>query len=93
MNGHYINNIQYADDTALIADSEQDLQNILNEVNTEGQKWGLKINKKKTKVMKISRAPSKITIKLNNEKLEQVQNFRYLGVKLDILDHKWAIES
>uniref|UniRef100_A0A914VVT7 Uncharacterized protein n=1 Tax=Plectus sambesii TaxID=2011161 RepID=A0A914VVT7_9BILA len=46
-------------------------EEILDEVAAEGQIWGLRINKKKTKVMKVSRTPSETTIKLGNEKLEQ----------------------
>ena len=44
--------------------------------------------------MKISRIPSKIMIKLNNEKLEQVQNFKYLGVIInEQLNHELEIRS
>uniref|UniRef100_A0A914WK67 Reverse transcriptase domain-containing protein n=1 Tax=Plectus sambesii TaxID=2011161 RepID=A0A914WK67_9BILA len=94
VNGQYINNIRYANDTALVADSEQDLQQILDEVAAEGQIWGLRINKKKTKVMKVSRTPSNTTIKLGNEKLEQVHRYKYLGGLIDDqLNHEVEIKS
>ena len=49
VNGHNINNLRYADDTVLLAESEEDLQRIIDVVNRESKKYGLHMNVKKTK--------------------------------------------
>ena len=49
--GRNINNLRYADDTTLMADSEEELQSLLMEVKQESEKVGLKLNIQKTKVM------------------------------------------
>ena len=46
-----INNLRYADDTTLMADSEEELKNLLMTVKEEGEKVGLKLNIQKTKIM------------------------------------------
>ena len=53
--GNNINNLRYADDTVLIADSEEKLQNILTTVTVESENKGLKPNAKKTECMVISK--------------------------------------
>ena len=80
VNGKYMNNIRYADDTVLFADSVQALQEIVSRVNDEGKKYGLSINERKTKFMVLSREEhpdARITI--NNKRIERVQEFKYLG--------------
>ena len=52
-----INNLRYADDTALMAESEEELKSLLMKVKEESEKDGLKLNIQKTKIM----APSPIT--------------------------------
>ena len=49
--GSTINNLRYADDTVLLAETEEDLQDILNEVNRIGITFDMKMNAKKTKTM------------------------------------------
>ena len=46
-----INNLRYADDTTLMADSEEELKSLLMKVKEEGEKVGLKLNIQKTKIM------------------------------------------
>ena len=46
-----INNLRYADDTTLMAESEEELQSLLVKVKGEGEKVGLKLNIQKTKIM------------------------------------------
>ena len=46
-----INNLRYADDTTLTAESEEDLKSLLMKVKEEGEKVGLKLNIQKTKIM------------------------------------------
>ena len=55
--GKNINNLRYADDTTLIAESEEELNSLLMKVKVESEKVGLKLNIKKTKI----RASSPIT--------------------------------
>ena len=55
INGQTISSIRYADDTALIAENEQDLQEVMSKLQFLGDEYGLKINKTKTKVMVISK--------------------------------------
>ena len=55
--GRNINNLRYADDTALMTESEEELKSLLMKVKEESEKAGLKLNIPKTKIM----APSSIT--------------------------------
>ena len=49
--GRNINNLRYADDTTLMAESEEELKNLLMKVKEESEKIGLKLNIQKTKIM------------------------------------------
>ena len=49
--GRNINNLRYADDTILIAESEEELKSLLMKVKEESEKFGLKLNIQKTKIM------------------------------------------
>ena len=67
--GRNINNLRYADDTTLMAESEEELKSLLMKVKEESQKAGLKLNSQKAKIM----ACSPITSwQLNGEKMETV---------------------
>ena len=76
--GRTINNLRYADDTTLMAESEEKLKNLLMKVNKESEKVGLKLNIQKTKIM----ASGPITSwKTYGEKMETVRNFILGGSK------------
>ena len=79
--GVNINNIRYADDTVIIADSAEKLQLLLNTVNRESELMGLKINIKKTEVVVTSKNPEppNCNILINDERIKQSSNFVYLG--------------
>ena len=79
--GKNITNLRYADDIALMAESEEALQRIVDEVKMKSLEKGLKMNTKKTKTMVISRNTSapQVSVKVDGETLEQVQSFKYLG--------------
>ena len=62
--GRNINNLRYADDTTLMAESEEELKSLLMNVKEENEKAGLKLNIQKTKIM----ASGPITSWLRNEK-------------------------
>ena len=67
-----INNLRYADDTILMAESEEELNSLLIKVKEESEKVGLKLNIQKTKIM----ASSPITSwQLNGETMETVTDY------------------
>ena len=72
VNGVIINNIRYADDTVFIATTEEGLQQLLDEANSNGVPKGLSINCKKTKCMVISKSktPPICTLKLGDSMIE-----------------------
>ena len=74
-----INNLRYADDTTLMAESEEELKNLLMKVKEESEKVGLKFNIQKTKIM----ASSPITSwQIDGEAVETVTDFIFLGSKI-----------
>ena len=76
--GRNINNLRYADDTTLMAESEE-LKSLLIKVKEESEKVGLKLKIQKTKVM----APSPITSwEIDGERVETVADFIFLGSKI-----------
>ena len=84
ISGNIVNNLRYADDTVLFADNEQDFQNIVDTIHRQSKEFGLDINVKKTKTMVISRKAEipRVSITVNNNLLEQVKEFTYLGQNL-----------
>ena len=73
-----INNLRYADDTTLMAESEEELKNFLM-MKEESEKAGLKLNIQKTKIM----APGLITSwQIDGETIETVTDFVFLGSKI-----------
>lgn len=85
VNGIPINNIRYADDTVILADTADDLQSLLNAVNDASNALGLKINAAKTKFMAISKsAMPNFRLTINGiDRIEQVRKFKYLGCYLN----------
>ncbi len=80
INGQFVSNIRYADDTAILASSEEMLQQMVNDVNEVCKVYGMSLNAKKTKVMAISRnRVNRVKIKINGCQLEQVKQYQYLG--------------
>ena len=74
-----INNLRYADDTTLMAESEEEQNSLLMKVKEEGEKVGLKLNIQKTKIM----ASSPITAwQLDGETVETVRDFIFLCSKI-----------
>jgi len=74
--GRNINNLRYADDTTLMADSEEELKSLLMKVREESEKVGLKLNIQKTKIM----ASGPITSwQIDWETVETVRYFIFLG--------------
>ena len=77
--GRNINNLRYADDTTLMAESEEELNNLLMKVKEESEKIGLKLNIQKTKIM----ASGPITSwETDGETVETASDFIFLGSKI-----------
>ena len=79
--GKNINNLRYADDTTLIAESEEELKSLSMKVKEEREKVGLKLNIQKTKIM----ASGPITSwQIDGEIMETVRDFIFLGSKITV---------
>ena len=74
-----VNNLRYADDTTLMAESEEELKSLLMKVKEESEKAGLKLNSQKTKIM----ASGPITSwQIDEETRKTVTDFLFLGSKI-----------
>ena len=77
--GRNINNLRYADDTTLMAESEEELKSLLMKMKEKSEKVGLKLNIQKTEVM----ASGPITSwQIDGETVETVADFIFLGSKI-----------
>ena len=77
--GRNINNLRYADDTTVMAESEEELKSLLKKLKEDSEKFGLKLNIQKTKIM----ASSPITSwQIDGETGETVSDFIFLGSKI-----------
>ena len=77
--GRNINNLRYADDPILMAESEEELKSLLMKVKEESEKVGLKLNIQKTKIM----ASGPITSQeIDGETAETVSDFIFVGSKI-----------
>ena len=79
MAGGNINNLRYADDTTLMAESEEELKSLLMKVKEESEKAGLKLNIQKTKIMASGPMTS---YQIDGETVETVIEFLFLGSKI-----------
>ena len=81
-----INNLRYADDTTLMAESEEELKSLLKKVKEESEKVGLKLNIQKTKIMGSGPITSweidAETGEIDGETVETVSDFIFLGSKI-----------
>ena len=76
-----INNLRYADDTTLMAESEEELKTLLMKVKVESEKVGLKLNIQKTKI--IASGPIN-SWQIDGETVETVSDFIFLGSKITV---------
>ena len=79
ISGDRISNLRYADDTALLADNYDSMCDVLNKVNVAGERSGLRLNAKKTKVIHINSKTTPDPIAVNGDNLEYVLEMKYLG--------------
>ena len=77
--GRYINHLRYADDTTLMAESEEELKSLLMKVKVESEKAGLKLSMQKTKIMALGPITS---WQIDGESMETVTGFIFLGSKI-----------
>ena len=86
--GQLIKSVRFADDQALVSGSSKGLQALVDALEIQCGKFGMKINHKKTKVMRFSRKKkSRLVINVGGHKLEQVEHFNYLGSMLEENGH------
>ena len=79
ISGRNINNLRYADDTTLMAESEEELKSLLMKVKEESENFGLKLNIQKIKIM----APGPIILwQIDGETVGTVADFIFLGSKI-----------
>ena len=83
-----INNLRYADDTALMAKNEEELKSLLMSMKEKSEKAGLKLNIQKTKIMVSSLI---ISWQIEGGKMETVTDFIFLGSKITE-DGDWSHE-
>ena len=77
--GRNVNNLRYADDTTLMAESEEELKSLLIKVKEESEKVGIKLNIQKTKIM----ASGPITSwQIDGETMETVTHFNFLHSRI-----------
>ena len=77
--GRNINNLRYADDTTLLAESEEEQKSLLMKVKEESEKVGIKLNIQKTKIMASGPIPS---WQIDGETVETVADFIFGGSKI-----------
>ena len=77
--GRNISNLSYADDTTLMAESEEELESLLMKVKEESEKVGLKLSIQKTKIMSSGPITS---WQIDGETMETVRDFIFLGSKI-----------
>ena len=87
--GRNINNLRYADDTTLVAESEEELKSLLMKVKEESENAGLKFNIQKTKIMTSGPIPS---WQIDGEIMKTVTDFIFLGSKISTDDFTHEIK-
>ena len=73
----------YADDLVLCGESEESLRGLVERFGRVCKRWGLKVNVDRSKVMIVSEDSPRCEVMLDDEQLEQVSEFKYLGYMLD----------
>ena len=76
-----LSNFTFADDIILFAESEGKLKDMLEDLNNEGKRDGMKLIKKKTKIMcnEVARSRLRTGVMIDREQLEEVTEYKYLG--------------
>ena len=77
--GKLVSNLRYADDTALCANSQEEAERLIGKVNIIGKSRLLKLNVKKTKLLKIGKMQCDAGVSVDDEEIEVFEHFKYLG--------------
>lgn len=78
--GNWIQDVRFADDQGMVADTEEGLQKMMDRLVEKAEEYNMKVNVKKTKVMRISRqGGGKVSLVIGGQCVEQVTKFKYLG--------------
>ena len=78
--GKIVRDVRFADDQGMVSGTERGLQKLMNKLNDTAKKFNMKINVQKTKTMVVSRNEGRtVKIKIDDQEIEQVSNFKYLG--------------
>jgi len=80
--GQIIQTVKYADELILMVKEKTVLQGMIDKLIEIGSCYGMEMNVEKTKVMRISRHPSPVTVMIDQKQLENVECFKYLGSML-----------
>ena len=85
--GHNINHLRYADDTVLLADLEEKLQNLIQTVNRKNMIYGMELNAKKAETVVVTKKQETnipiYNLTVNGLSLRQVNKFKYLGTMIN----------
>ena len=81
INGVRLSNLRFADDIILFEESEEKLKDMMEDLDIEGKRDGMKLNKKKTKIMcnEVARSRLRTGVMIDGEQLEEVTEYKYLG--------------
>ena len=74
--------LMFADDMVMMAETEEALQHNVKAMNEALVRWGLKVNWKKSKVMRVARKREECQVRIGDKQLEQVDTMKYLGVMI-----------
>ena len=84
INGQNITNIRYADDTIILAESEQQLQSMIDKLGATCEQYGMAMNARKTKSMIVEKTPEKqCEVNVKGQRLTQVKQYKYLGTTVE----------
>jgi retron-type reverse transcriptase len=89
MGGRKISCVRFADDMVIIEENEEKLQEMIARLEEKCEEYGMKVNVKKTKVLRIG-DKERVKVKASGERIEQVKEFRYLGTRLT---SEWTSEG
>ena len=81
--GRLINNLRYADDIVLITSLEEELQELVTRVYGAAKEAGMRINVRKTEVMKVCENAPPMSITVNGETISEVSSLKYLGARFN----------
>ena len=87
--GEWIRCLKYADDMVVIAEDPETLNRMMKKINDVCERYGMKVNKAKTKTMKIG-SEERIQLEIDGVEIEQVDRFKYLG---SVVESGWKCEK